>query len=150
MVILKTTLFLILSLALAYLIPINQKTYAAKKFTPKGTSTSVRRSVSGSSLPSQVRYRPDRNGVLLSFLNFNGISQVNYTFTYLTNGNPQGAGGTITAANNPTTQRELLFGTCSTGVCTYHYNLSNAVLTLTAKKSNGTTITKRYRIKTYH
>lgn len=141
---------ILLSLLFVFLIPINQKAYAAKKFVSKGTTTTSRKTASGLSLPAQVRYRPDRNGVLLSFLNFNGISQVNYSFTYLTNDNPQGAGGAITANNNPTAQRELLFGTCSTGVCTYHYNLSNARLTLTAKKTSGQTVTKRYRIKTYH
>lgn len=122
------------------------KVEAAKKFIPK--KTSVKRVVSGS-IPANVRYRPDRLALLLSFTNFSGIESVSYSFTYDTNGLPQGAGGTITAANNPTTVRELLFGTCSTSVCTYHHNLANARLTLTAKLTNGRTMTKGYRVKTY-
>ncbi|MBI5452429.1 hypothetical protein HY945_03125 [Candidatus Gottesmanbacteria bacterium] len=121
-------------------------TYAAKKFVPKKVT---RAKVSAGSIPAIVRYRGDRQGILLSFLNFNGLKSASYSFTYETNGNPQGAGGTITAANNPTAQRELLFGTCSSGVCRYHYNLTNARLILTAKTTNGRTISKSYRIKTY-
>jgi hypothetical protein len=123
-----------------------QQVKAAKKFVPK--KGIVKKVVSGS-IPAVVRYRGDRLGILFSFLNFNGMESVSYAFTYTTSGNPQGAGGTITAANDPTKQRELLFGTCSTSVCTYHYNLANARLVLTAKMTNGKTVSKSYRIKTY-
>lgn len=121
---------------------------AAKKFVPKkkaaGKTTAV-----GTGIPAVVRYRGDKQGILMSFSNFNGIDSVSYSFTYDTNGSTQGAGGTITANNNPSFQRELLFGTCSSSVCRYHYNLNNARLTLTAKLTNGRTLTKVYRIKTY-
>lgn len=122
---------------------------AAKKFVPK-KSSGKSSSVKGTSIPAVVRYRPDKMGLLLSFSNFSGIDSVSYLFTYNTNGMPQGAGGSINANNNPTAERTLLFGTCSTSVCTYHYNLTNAKLTLTAKYTNGATRTKLYRIKTYN
>ena len=121
--------------------------YAAKKFIPKAKTAS--RTTSSGSIPAIVRYRPDKLGILLSLSNFNGIESVAYSFIYGTNGIQQGAGGTIRADNNPTSSRELLFGTCSTTVCTYHYNLSGARLVLTAKYSNGKTATKSYRVKTY-
>lgn len=121
-------------------------TFAAKKFLPK--KTAVRYSVS-SGIPAIARYRPDRLGINLSFGNFNNLESVSYSFTYTTNGIAQGVGGTVTAANNPTAARELLFGTCSRGACRYHYNLSDARLVLTAKYTNGATATKSYRIKTY-
>lgn len=120
---------------------------AAKKFVPKKTTT-ARNTVSGG-FSASVRYRGDKMGLLMSFPNFNGISSVTYSFTYDTNGIPQGIGGTVTSANNPSADRELLFGTCSTSVCTYHHNLTNARLVLTAKMTNGRTATKAYRIKTY-
>lgn len=119
--------------------------FAAKKF---GVKAGVYRT-GPSAIPAVVRYRPDRQGILMSFLNFNGIDSVSYLFTYSTNGTPEGAAGTVTANNDPTSDRELLFGTCSRGVCTYHYNLANARLVLHAKMTNGTTVTKSYRIKTY-
>ena len=127
------------------------KVEAAKKFTPKSTSTTTtgKTSSGGGSIPAIVRYKPDKGGILLSFSNFSGLASVSYSFTYNSGGLPKGAAGTVTAANNPTSQRELLFGTCSGGVCKYDQGLSGARLTLTAKRTNGTTVTKPYRIKTY-
>jgi hypothetical protein len=121
--------------------------YAAKKFVTKKTAGKT--VISSGSIPSIVKYRSDKLGILFSFANFNGIESANYSFTYNSNGNPQGAGGTIRASNNPTSERELLFGTCSTSVCTYHSGLTNARLVLTVKMTNGNTVTKSYRIKTY-
>lgn len=121
-----------------------RETYAAKKFVPKSTAKKV---TTISSVPAVVKFRSDRLGLLLSFSHFNGIESVNYSFIYDTNGTVQGAGGTISANNNPTAQRELLFGTCSSGTCRYHNNISNAKLTLTTKFSSGKKITKIYRIK---
>lgn len=143
----KRILFFLFLFSLFSSIAFTPDVFAAKKFVPKSTG-SVKRVATGG-IPASVRYRGDRLGILLSFLNFTNLESVSYSFTYTANGTPQGAGGTITAANSPTASRELLFGTCSSGVCTYHYNLSNARLVLTVKKTNGTTVTKAYRIKTY-
>lgn len=142
----KKSVFLI-AVFLLLLVFTPSSAFAAKKFVPKTTTS--KKTVSSSGIPASVRYRGDRLGILLSFLNFTNLESVSYSFTYTANGTPQGAGGTITAANNPTASRELLFGTCSSGVCTYHNNLSNARLVLTAKRTNGTAVTKAYRIKTY-
>jgi len=138
-------IFLII-ITLTLFIPV--KIEAAKKFVPKAKTT-ISRSSSSGTIPAVVRYRPDKLGILFSFSTFNGIESVNYSFTYSTNGIPQGAGGTIRSSNDPASSRELLFGTCSTSVCTYHYNLSGARLVLTARLTNGNTVTKAYRIKTY-
>lgn len=122
-----------------------RNSFAAKKFVPKKTSTVK----SGTSVfPVSVRFRPDRLGILMSFTNFNGIESAAYSFTYTTNGVAQGAGGTIRSSNNPTAVRELIFGTCSTGVCRYHSNLADARLTVTIKYGNGKSATKIFRIKT--
>ncbi len=142
-----TIIFFLLFLFLLISITQPIKIEAAKKFVPKKTTTST--SVKGGSIPSIVRYRGDKLGILLSLTNFSGLEKVSYSFTYDTNGMAQGAGGAITNANSPTAQRELLFGTCSSGVCRYHYNLSNARLVLTAKFTSGRTVSKAYRIKTY-
>lgn len=125
---------------------VKPSTYAAKKFVPKKTAV---RYTPVSSIPAQVSYRPDKLGLNLSFRNFTGLDYVSYSFTYNTNGIAQGVGGKVTAANNPTSARELLFGTCSRGACRYHYNLSGARLVLTARFLNGRTVSKTYSIKTY-
>ncbi|OGG27355.1 hypothetical protein A2960_00110 [Candidatus Gottesmanbacteria bacterium RIFCSPLOWO2_01_FULL_39_12b] len=123
------------------------KVEAAKKFIPKSAGT--KNYTRTSPIPASVRYRGDKNGILFSFLNFNGLESVSYSFTYSTNGIQQGAAGNITKANNPLLTRELLFGTCSGGVCRYHSNLANARLTLNARFTNGNTRTKVYKIRTY-
>lgn len=120
---------------------------AAKKFIPKKSAVKYTAVVSG--IPAIVSYRPDRLGLNLSFRSFTGLESVSYSFTYNTNGMAQGIGGTVTASNNPTAARELLFGTCSRGACRYHYNLNNARLVLKARYTNGRTSSKSYRIKTY-
>lgn len=124
---------------------------AAKKFVPstKKTTTVKKSTVSSGSIPAVVRYRSDKLGILFSFSNFSGIESVAYSFLYKSNGMQQGAGGAVRSDNNPGMERELLFGTCSTSVCTYHYNLTGARLVLTAKMTNGSTVSKSYRIKTY-
>ncbi len=125
---------------------LKQKTLAAKKFVPK---KSALRFTAVSGIPAIVSYQPNHLGLNLSFRNFSGLESVSYSFTYNSNGIAQGIGGTVTANNNPTTARELLFGTCSRGACRYQNNLSNARLVLTAKYVNGKVFTKSYRIKTY-
>lgn len=124
-----------------------ESSFAAKPFVKKTSATTVRRS-SGGSIPAIVRKRGDGLGILLSFSHFNGLQSVTYSFTYTTGGMPQGAGGQVTAGNNPTSQRELLFGTCSGGVCRYHSGIKDAKLTLTATFTNGRKVAKSYRIKT--
>ena len=146
---LKSQIFIFLIFTVSFLIFVPSQTQAAKKFVKKTTGTSAARRTSSGTIPAVVRYRGDRLAILLSFLNFNGIESVSYSFTYETNGVPQGAGGTITAGNNPTSIRELAFGTASGGVYRYHYNLKNARLVLTARFTNASTRTKAYRIKTY-
>lgn len=137
--------FIVIFIILGVLLSI-RNVEAAKKFVPKKTSV---RYIPASGIPAIVNYRPDHLGLNLSFGNFNGLDSVTYSFTYNTNGTPQGVGGTITANNSPTSPRELLFGTCSRSVCRYQYNLSNARLVLAAKYTNGKTASKSYRIKTY-
>lgn len=140
-------LFFIILLGLFLMLSISSSSvFAAKKFVKKQATTS--KSVSGG-VPVAVRYRPDKQGLLFSFSSFRGIDSVSYSFIYSTNGVSQGAGGTISSSNSPASERELLFGTCSTSVCTYHHNLVNARLVFTAKLTNGKTVTKSYRIKTY-
>jgi hypothetical protein len=144
----KKIIFFTLVITLIFTLNFPVFTYAAKKITVK---KSVKKNVTAysTSIPSLVKYRSDKKAIFLSFSNFNGIESASYSFTYETNNNLQGAGGNITASNNPLEQRELLFGTCSTSICTYHTNISNAKLVITAKYTNGKTISKTYKIKTY-
>jgi len=94
---------------------------------------------------SQVRFRPDRQGLLINFSNFDNLDSGRYELVYEANGLGQGASGTIIL--DDTSTKELLFGTCSGGVCHYHQNITNARLSITSVLKNGTTILKPYRIR---
>lgn len=121
--------------------------HAAKPFAAKKTAPVKAVAGGKSKIPSVVKFRSDRRAILFSFSSFSGIESVNYSFTYTNNGKPEGAGGTIRAANNPGAMRELLFGTCSTAVCSYHTNVKNARLVITATFTNGTKATRAFRLK---
>jgi hypothetical protein len=133
-------------ISLTVFLSFSKDVYALKKFVPKSTGT---KTVTRGSIAAKVAYRPDKRGVLLTLSNFANLNSVDYILSYDSAGLQQGVGGKITSDNNPLQTRELLFGTCSGGVCKYHQNMQNARLNLTASLKNGTLVRKSYRIKTY-
>ena len=93
-----------------------------------------------------VRFNSTRTGLIISFSGLTNANSVNYSLSYETNGISQGAMGTITNPEVSVDTRELLFGTCSGGVCRYHQNITNAKLVITSKLKSGYTTRKTYRI----
>lgn len=93
------------------------------------------------------RLRSDRQAILLYVGNVASTSSVVYTLTYETNGKQEGAYGSIDSSAGNAVTRELLFGTCSNGVCRYHQNLANMKLEVTAEYLNGKRVTRRYRVR---
>ena len=96
---------------------------------------------------SSARLSRTTNSIVVTFQNLTTTKRVRYELSYLANGIPQGAMGTITTTGLVSDSRDLYFGTCSHGVCTPHYNITNATLIITTELSSGGTHTKRYRIK---
>ncbi len=96
---------------------------------------------------SQVKLRGDRQAALVSLFNLSNITTISYSLTYSANGVEQGVQGTIDPAGQNSVSRELLFGTCSKNVCTYHRNIINMRLRFTATTKNGRTLVKGYLIK---
>jgi hypothetical protein len=82
----------------------------------------------------------------LTFLDFGQAVSVTYTLTYQAGGIPHGARGTARPATAGQ-RRELLFGTCSAGVCRYHTHITNARLIIDSRLKSGLIIRKPYRIK---
>lgn len=123
--------------------------WAAKRRPPRGskTGTPVTRTYSRTrGVRTSVRFRPDRRGLLVNFTDFGNAVSVSYSLTYTANGIPQGIRGFL-GPETAGEQRELLFGTCSHGVCRYHTNITNARLVIDSKLKSGLTIRKPYRIK---
>ncbi len=107
--------------------------------------TRLRSSGSGGTF-SSVSFFPNRLGIVINLFNLNKVDKVSYVLSYVGSGQTQGVVGSFAPTAN-SDSRELLFGTCSHGVCKYHENLSNAHLTLNFTLKAGSVVTKRYRLK---
>jgi len=92
------------------------------------------------------RFMPARNGLRVSFAGLSNATNVTYILSYETNGKPEGVQGSINPSEGSTT-RELLFGTCSTGVCVSHLDIKNMTLEIRSELTIGKTSIKRYRIR---
>ena len=93
------------------------------------------------------KLRPDRLALIFTLSNLQKINNVSYTLMYQTNGKDEGVSGTIDSSSGLSVTRELLFGTCSAGVCRYHPNITGMKLEIVSELSNGKQTLKRYRIK---
>ena len=114
------------------------------RFAKGGTSSSAPRSYS--TVIVTPRFLPLRNGLRVSFAGLSNASSVTYMLSYQTNGKSEGVRGTIDPSEGSIT-REMLFGTCSSGVCVNHMNITNMRLEITSKLTNGKTSIKRYSIQ---
>lgn len=94
-----------------------------------------------------AKLRGDHKALNLNISNANKASSISYTLSYKTNGKDEGVAGTIDTAGQSSLSRELLFGTCSSGVCRYHTGITNAVLEATSTLTSGKRVLKRFRIK---
>ncbi|MBI4973718.1 hypothetical protein HZC27_03860 [Candidatus Roizmanbacteria bacterium] len=100
----------------------------------------------GGSVVVSPKLRGDRRALNVYFGNLAKARSVSYILTYRGNDSDQGAMGSVDVASG-STNRELLFGTCSTSVCTYHQGISNMRLEVTIELTSGKKIVKRYKIK---
>lgn len=95
----------------------------------------------------QPGFMPGRGGIRVYFGNLQNAKSVSYTLSYETNGKAEGVSGSVSPSDGNSTTRELLFGTCSTGVCTPHKNIKNMKLEVKSQLTSGKTAIKRFRIK---
>ena len=110
--------------------------------TAAKTATAVS---SGVGVSARLKRNP--NTLIVYFSNLNQASNVQYMLSYQAEGVEQGVGGSLPLGGENSTQRELLFGTCSSGVCRYHSGISNARLEVTITTTSGRTIIRRFRIR---
>lgn len=132
--------FLFLFLSIAFSHPsraLTRRRLPGKRVTISATNT----------VGTSVRLHPDRRAVIVSFSHLDLANSVTYVLTYLAGGKSEGSQGMIRPAGEIATSREILFGTCSTNVCTYHSSITNARLTITIALKSGKTLRRSYRIK---
>lgn len=112
----------------------------------KGSGDAAKRGVS-SGVVISPRLRADRRALLLYFANINKAKGITYTLIYQTNGKDEGVSGSINSSVSNSATRELLFGTCSSGVCRYHANISNMRLEVVSELSSGKKLLRRFRVR---
>ncbi len=140
----KLTIFV---LALILLGAITTSVAVAKRLLPRAKpATSGAAPTRGVS--TSVKFRGDRLAIVVTFSNLSVASSVSYILSYNTRGTTQGASGTLNpeTSGDPAT-RELLFGTCSHGVCRYDYGITNARFVVTTVRRDGKKIIKSFRLK---
>ncbi len=94
-----------------------------------------------------VRLRPDHKAILVYFSNLNKASSVSYTLTYQTDGRAEGVSSVLTTGAEDSATRELLFGTCSSGVCRYHTSISGMKFEVVSELLSGKRSIKRFKIR---
>lgn len=103
--------------------------------------------VAYSGVTASVRFNGARNGINLYLGSLNKASSVSYMLSYQSNGKDEGAMGTIYVSGEDSATRELLFGTCSGAVCTYHTGITNAKLEITTELTSGKKTLRRFRLR---
>ena len=96
---------------------------------------------------AKVAFRADRKAITVVFSNLSIATKVDYTLSYSTRRTMQGASGSLSPQAEDPTSREIIFGTCSHGVCRYDSGLSNAKFTVLTTLKNGTKVSKGFKLK---
>lgn len=94
-----------------------------------------------------AKLRADRKALIVNFSNLQTAASISYELTYLSEGISQGVAGNITSSSETSTQRELLFGTCSKNVCRYHTGITQMKLVVISSLKSGVKIKKTFRIR---
>ena len=117
----------------------------AKRKLPSQKTVSAAKSTSAN-VTVKVKFKSDRKGVILNFGNLTAATGVSYDLIYDTRGTTQNAGGAVKISST-TANTEVIFGTCSAGVCRYDSGISNAKLQVFITLKNGLKIVKPFRLK---
>lgn len=117
----------------------------AKKAVSK--TTTKKASTVSLSVGISPKLRKDRKALRVYFNNLKKAKNITYTLIYQTDGKDEGVSGTVDASAGKNITRELLFGTCSSGVCRYHPSIKNARFEATIELASGKIVTKKYKIK---
>lgn len=126
----------------------SQKSYALKVLPQSKTANKqVSFKPSSAAVSITPKLRRDRKAIIVYFGNLKNAESISYMLVYKTNGQEEGAGGSVNPSLGNSASRELLFGTCSKNVCRYHPNISNMKLEVTTKLKSGKTTIKRFKIR---
>lgn len=123
------------------------KTTTKKTAKTKNKSKTKTKSSTVSTVSISYKWRRDRKAIYVYFRNLNRARSVFYTLAYQTDGKDEGVAGTLDGSGGSTATRELLLGTCSSGVCRWHPNVKNIRFEAAIELLSGQTATKNYWIR---
>ena len=126
-------------IAVFFLLIIGVGEASAKRILPVASSTR--------GVATGVKFRGDRRAIIVTFSNLSIATKVDYVLSYNTRGTTQGASGSLTSSAGSSVIRELLFGTCSHGVCRYDTGITNAKFVVTTYLTNGKRVVKSFKLK---
>lgn len=118
----------------------------AKRVLPQSAPRPAAGSTTTRGVTATVKFKPDRRGITVTFKNLSIAADVTYSLTYVALGIEQGVDGAVNTALG-SVSKDLIFGTCSAGVCRYDTGIVNARLTVTTMLRNGKRIIKIFRLK---
>lgn len=95
---------------------------------------------------ASAKLNRNSHSVVVTFSGSSNIARFSYVLNYNANGTPEGVVGSF-VSTGASDSRDLYFGTCSKGVCTPHYGITNATLTITTTLKNGSSYIKRFVLK---
>jgi hypothetical protein len=140
------SLFLVLFLLFAVFVPAVEA-----KVLPQSGKVAPRQSapkVNGTTIGVYPKLRADRRALIVNFTNLQNATAVSYSLVYKQgNGQQEGAGGALNLTGQTTDKVELLFGTCSGGVCRYHTGIKDAKLEVSYTSKTGKKYIKKFRVK---
>ena len=96
---------------------------------------------------STAKISHETHSAVVTFNELPGVVRFDYTLSYSANGIEEGVVGSFVPNGGGRESRDLYFGTCSKGVCTPHYGITGASLTVTATLKGGATYIKEYVMK---
>ena len=120
---------------------------ANAKLLPRFRSAPKKSTGVSSGVVVSPRLRSDRKAINVNFNNLSKAKNITYTLIYQTNGRDEGVSGSIDSSAGNSTVRELLFGTCSGGVCRYHANIKNMRFEVITELHSGKKFLRRFKIR---
>jgi hypothetical protein len=117
----------------------------AGKIAPKQSAPKA----NGTTIGVFPKLRADRKAITVNFTNLQNATSVSYSLVYKQgpSGQQEGARGALNLTGQTTDKVELLFGTCSAGVCRYHTNIKDAKLEVSYTSKTGKKYIKKFKIK---
>lgn len=129
------------------LISLTPSSASAKRLLPFLKKTTKVTTSTSSGVTSSVKFRGDRLGIIITFNSLQSAYKVDYFLSYQAKGITQGASGSITDTSIGSATRDIIFGSCSKGVCRYDSGISNAKFVITIYLNSGRKIVRSYRLK---